>query len=267
MIEKRIKKFISDHENEANHIKIEVPGQEQVLQTTGTAVNGHVQCIEQSTYTELISPLTQQNRSIGRPMMDIEKVTLDQINMWLNKVYPQRGEHFSEMMNTVDTMYNFAVEVDKLETVQIEPILDATGHINNSELNQVNYPAIKNVNSPNSSTSTSPQRRRLYRDVLSGDAENKFAQLEQEALEQYQASDHNIQTVPSEETLAQRYQDLEREALEQYRGDRDDWFTTPVTGEDKGGAGHLEEDPDPPITITPVVSSNQLFSSFNNFKY
>lgn len=30
--------------------------------------------------------------------------------------------------------------------------------------------------------------------------------MEQEALEQYQASDHNIQTVPSEETLAQRYQ-------------------------------------------------------------
>lgn len=70
-------------------------------------------------------------------MMDIDKVTLDQINVWLNKVYPQRSEHFSEMMNTVDTMYNFAIEVDKMENIQIEPTMDTTGHINHSDLNQV----------------------------------------------------------------------------------------------------------------------------------
>ncbi|RZF33509.1 hypothetical protein LSTR_LSTR010165 [Laodelphax striatellus] len=118
----------------------------------------------------------------GWPVID--ERALNEMNASVARLYPEHEELFYDMISVVDNVYNF-FEDDFITQ-------------NNTNDNQLAcYPVIHSEESR--------------------DEENTFDQLEKEALEQYQGSDHQLMTVQhSDESIAKKFQDLEQQAMEQY---------------------------------------------------
>ncbi|XP_014241039.1 uncharacterized protein LOC106661847 isoform X2 [Cimex lectularius] len=146
-----------------------------------------------------------------------EPENLNEMRIWLDHVYPRRGYEFTNLLAVANHYENLARQL-ALKTDQILPIAP----------------------NPLSISNNITQDRLLYRDVLTrkicevdenerakedGTIENKFEELEREAIEQYLASDPSLvspavvtELSPEQEV---RFQDLEREALEQYLNGED----------------------------------------------